>query len=217
MIREWCEGCIISRNHPGRASNSCRQYIDPLLIDIQFATAYSTIRLLPATHLVSSYQITVTCDYVSCTTTHLLVDIVVVGKTYLTVSRDFYCPHQYQFVRKYVRACEVCQRVKSSPSLEPRCSLCPSRPSAGNLSQWTLALDSPQTLTRIMVFLCSLTGSARWYIWLYPNQSTHRLVPMSLSTRPFAFMGCLVNSCPIGNRGSQLSSKVPCSKHSERA
>uniref|UniRef100_A0AAV1TA64 Integrase catalytic domain-containing protein n=1 Tax=Peronospora matthiolae TaxID=2874970 RepID=A0AAV1TA64_9STRA len=38
-------------------------------------------------------------------------------KTYLTVSRDFYWPRQYQFVRKYVRACEVCQRVKSSPSL----------------------------------------------------------------------------------------------------
>uniref|UniRef100_A0AAV1V3F9 Integrase catalytic domain-containing protein n=1 Tax=Peronospora matthiolae TaxID=2874970 RepID=A0AAV1V3F9_9STRA len=38
-------------------------------------------------------------------------------KTYLTVSRDFYWPRQYQFVRKYVRVCEVCQRVKSSPSL----------------------------------------------------------------------------------------------------
>ena len=38
-------------------------------------------------------------------------------KTYLTVSRDFYWPRQYQFVRKYVRACEVCQRVKPSPSL----------------------------------------------------------------------------------------------------
>uniref|UniRef100_A0AAV1UHQ0 Integrase catalytic domain-containing protein n=1 Tax=Peronospora matthiolae TaxID=2874970 RepID=A0AAV1UHQ0_9STRA len=38
-------------------------------------------------------------------------------KTYLTVSRDFYWPRQYQFVRKYVRAYEVCQRVKSSPSL----------------------------------------------------------------------------------------------------
>uniref|UniRef100_A0AAV1T1M5 Uncharacterized protein n=1 Tax=Peronospora matthiolae TaxID=2874970 RepID=A0AAV1T1M5_9STRA len=38
-------------------------------------------------------------------------------KTYLTVSRDFYWPRQYQLVRKYVRACEVCQRVKSSPSL----------------------------------------------------------------------------------------------------
>ena len=38
-------------------------------------------------------------------------------KTYLTVKRDFYWPRQYQFVHKYVRACEVCQRVNSSPSL----------------------------------------------------------------------------------------------------
>ena len=37
-------------------------------------------------------------------------------KTYLTVSRDFYWPRQYQYVRKYIRACEVCQRVKPSPS-----------------------------------------------------------------------------------------------------
>ena len=39
-------------------------------------------------------------------------------KTYTTVSRNFYWSRQYQFVRKYVRACEVCQRVKSSPSLQ---------------------------------------------------------------------------------------------------
>ena len=46
---------------------------------MQFATAYSNIRLLPATHLVSSYQIMVICHCVSCmsTTTHQLVDIVV--------------------------------------------------------------------------------------------------------------------------------------------
>ena len=37
-------------------------------------------------------------------------------KTYITVSRDFYWPRQYQFVRKYIRTCEVCQRVKSSSS-----------------------------------------------------------------------------------------------------
>ena len=37
-------------------------------------------------------------------------------KTYLTLSRDLYWANQYKFVRKYVRACEVCQRVKSSPS-----------------------------------------------------------------------------------------------------
>ena len=37
-------------------------------------------------------------------------------KTYLAVSRNFYWPRQYEFVRKYIRACEVCQRVKPSPS-----------------------------------------------------------------------------------------------------
>ena len=37
-------------------------------------------------------------------------------KTYPTVSREFYWPRQYQFARKYVRDCEVCQRVKSYPS-----------------------------------------------------------------------------------------------------
>ena len=43
-------------------------------------------------------------------------------KTYLTVSHDFYWPRQYQFLRKYVRACEVCQRVKAGPSLVRRCN-----------------------------------------------------------------------------------------------
>ena len=38
------------------------------------------------------------------------------GKTYLTVSRHFYWPRQFQFVRRYIRACVVCQRVKLSPS-----------------------------------------------------------------------------------------------------
>ena len=46
-------------------------------------------------------------------------------KTYLTVSRDYYWPRQYQFVLKYVRACEVCQRVKSGPSLRAPLQLLP--------------------------------------------------------------------------------------------
>ncbi|KAG3061044.1 hypothetical protein PC121_g13181 [Phytophthora cactorum] len=33
-------------------------------------------------------------------------------KTYLLLTRDFYWNHQYKWMRKYVRACEVCQRVK---------------------------------------------------------------------------------------------------------
>ncbi|KAF1328976.1 reverse transcriptase, partial [Globisporangium splendens] len=36
-------------------------------------------------------------------------------KTYLALSRDFYWSHQYKWVRKYVRACEVCQCVKPAP------------------------------------------------------------------------------------------------------
>ncbi|GMF46695.1 unnamed protein product [Phytophthora fragariaefolia] len=36
-------------------------------------------------------------------------------KTCLLLTRDFYWSHQYKWVRKYVRACEVCQRVKSVP------------------------------------------------------------------------------------------------------
>ena len=38
------------------------------------------------------------------------------GHILLTVSLDFHWPRQYQYVRKYIRTCEVCQRVKSSPS-----------------------------------------------------------------------------------------------------
>ncbi|KAG2789008.1 hypothetical protein PC116_g18561 [Phytophthora cactorum] len=33
-------------------------------------------------------------------------------KTYVLLTRDFYWNHQYKWVRKYVRACEVCQRAK---------------------------------------------------------------------------------------------------------
>ncbi|KAF1320249.1 reverse transcriptase, partial [Globisporangium splendens] len=36
-------------------------------------------------------------------------------KTYLALSRDFYWSHQYKWVHKHVRACEVCQRVKPAP------------------------------------------------------------------------------------------------------
>lgn len=38
-------------------------------------------------------------------------------KTYLSLRRDFYWSHQLKWVRKYVRTCEVCQRVKPSQGL----------------------------------------------------------------------------------------------------
>ncbi|GMF52883.1 unnamed protein product [Phytophthora fragariaefolia] len=37
-------------------------------------------------------------------------------KTYTSVARNFWWPHMYKWVRKYVQKCETCQRVKPAPS-----------------------------------------------------------------------------------------------------
>ena len=37
-------------------------------------------------------------------------------KTFAAVSRDFFWPHMYKWVRNWIRTCEICQRVKPSPS-----------------------------------------------------------------------------------------------------
>ena len=77
-------------------------------------------------------------------------------KTYLTVSRDFYWPRQYQFVCKYIRACEVCQRVK--PSTSSRTTLHP-LPIPAEFWQSILmdfVFRFPEDAhKKIMVFLCS--------------------------------------------------------------
>ncbi|KAF1319736.1 reverse transcriptase, partial [Globisporangium splendens] len=39
-------------------------------------------------------------------------------KTFLSLSRDYYWPHMYKWVRKCVRTCEICQRVKPSGSTQ---------------------------------------------------------------------------------------------------
>ncbi|KAF1323729.1 Pol protein, partial [Globisporangium splendens] len=39
-------------------------------------------------------------------------------KTFLSLSRDYYWPRMYKWVRKYVRTCEICQRVKPSGSTQ---------------------------------------------------------------------------------------------------
>ncbi|KAF1314301.1 Pol protein, partial [Globisporangium splendens] len=39
-------------------------------------------------------------------------------KTFLSLSRDYYWPHMYKWIRKYVRTCEICQRVKPSGSTQ---------------------------------------------------------------------------------------------------
>ncbi|KAG2762980.1 hypothetical protein Pcac1_g25302 [Phytophthora cactorum] len=46
-------------------------------------------------------------------------------KTYVLLTRDFYWNHQYKWVRKYVRACEVCQCVKLAAFLQAPLQLLP--------------------------------------------------------------------------------------------
>uniref|UniRef100_A0AAV1V150 Integrase zinc-binding domain-containing protein n=1 Tax=Peronospora matthiolae TaxID=2874970 RepID=A0AAV1V150_9STRA len=117
-------------------------------------------------------------------------------KTYLTVSRDFYWPRQYQFVRNLYRF----------------------RLSAGNPSQWILSSGYPKTHAGIRVFSFLLTDSAKWYtLWLYQSQSQQVAVLVSLLTPSSDFMGCPVNSYQTEIHDSLLISGVPCSNHSERA
>ncbi|GMF11858.1 unnamed protein product [Phytophthora lilii] len=49
-------------------------------------------------------------------------------KTYALLTRDFYWSHQYKWVRKYVRACEVCHRVKPAPFSQAPLQFLPAPP-----------------------------------------------------------------------------------------
>ncbi|OWZ06963.1 LOW QUALITY PROTEIN: reverse transcriptase [Phytophthora megakarya] len=53
-------------------------------------------------------------------------------KTFASLSRDFYWPHMYKWVRKWVRSCEACQRVKPSPSKQA-----PLRPLPVAIDPWS--------------------------------------------------------------------------------
>ena len=87
----------------------------------------------------------------------------------------------------------------------PRISHCPSRLSAGNPFPWISSSHS-RLYAHEYWYPC-VRWQTRCYTWLLClKKSTHRVVLVYLLTRPFAFMGCFMNSCPIGTRGPQLSS-----------
>ncbi|GMF52215.1 unnamed protein product [Phytophthora fragariaefolia] len=91
-------------------------------------------------------------------------------KTYLLLTRDFYWRHQYNWVRKYVRACEVCQRVKSAPCSQAPLQSVPTPRSVGSPFQWTPSLFFRLTASGGLVLWSSPTASARWYILLQFRQ-----------------------------------------------
>ncbi|KAG2844238.1 hypothetical protein PC113_g18436 [Phytophthora cactorum] len=87
-------------------------------------------------------------------------------KTYLLLTRDFYWNHQYKWVHKYVRACEVCQRVK--PAAFPL-ALFQSLPTPSQCWQSIstgLSLVFRLTASGGLVSWSLLTDSARWCILL---------------------------------------------------
>ncbi len=73
-------------------------------------------------------------------------------KTYLALSRDFYWPNQYKWVRKYIRTCEICLRYQSLRT-------------AGAVCRWISSSDSRRRSQRPVCWSL-LIASARWSILL---------------------------------------------------
>ncbi|KAE9205266.1 hypothetical protein PF004_g17614 [Phytophthora fragariae] len=85
-------------------------------------------------------------------------------KTYTYVTRNFWWPHMYKWVRKYVQTCETCQRVKPAPSASaPLMSLPVSADcwrSVGMDFIFELPADA-RGHTGILVFVCRLSKMVR--------------------------------------------------------
>lgn len=104
-------------------------------------------------------------------------------KTYLTVSRDFYWLCQYQFLRKCIRSCEICQRV--APTLHPvrHDNLCWYRKSCGSPFRWTSSFGPPKTVAIITLLFVLVDRFIKIvHFAAVPGRSKHKAVPVSSST-----------------------------------
>ncbi|KAE9171268.1 hypothetical protein PF005_g27214 [Phytophthora fragariae] len=90
-------------------------------------------------------------------------------KTFSAVSRDFFWPHMYKWVRKWIRTCETCPRVKTSKS-----SQAPLRP---------LPIATEAWLSVSMDFIFGLPPDAegRTGVWVFVDRFTKmvHLIPVS--------------------------------------
>ncbi|KAG4036969.1 hypothetical protein PC123_g27462 [Phytophthora cactorum] len=87
-------------------------------------------------------------------------------KTYVLLTRDFYWNHQYKWVRTYVRACEVCQRVKSAAFPLALFQSLPTPSQCWQSISTGLSLVFRLTASGGLVSWSLLTDSARWCILL---------------------------------------------------
>ncbi|GMF82233.1 unnamed protein product [Phytophthora fragariaefolia] len=79
-------------------------------------------------------------------------------KTFAVISRDFFWPRMYKWIRKWIRSCEICQRVKPATSSRPHY---PSPRARGDQLAWTSILDFLATPKDAPVSLYSSTVSVR--------------------------------------------------------
>ncbi|KAE9296792.1 hypothetical protein PR003_g23668 [Phytophthora rubi] len=85
-------------------------------------------------------------------------------KTYTSVARNFWWPHMYKWVRKYVQTCETCQRVKPAPSASAPLMSLPVPADCWRSVSMDLIFELPADArghTGILVFVCRLSKMVR--------------------------------------------------------
>ncbi|KAE9022197.1 hypothetical protein PR003_g9909 [Phytophthora rubi] len=85
-------------------------------------------------------------------------------KTYTSVARNFWWPHMYKWVRKYVQTCETCQRVKPAPSASALLMRLPVPVDCWRSVSMDFIFELPADArghTGILVFLCRLSKMVR--------------------------------------------------------
>ncbi|KAE8902055.1 hypothetical protein PF003_g14177 [Phytophthora fragariae] len=85
-------------------------------------------------------------------------------KTYTSVARNFWWPHMYKWVRKYVQTCETCQRVKPAPSASAPLMRLPVPADCWRSVSMDFIFELPadaRGYTGILVFVCRLSKMVR--------------------------------------------------------
>ncbi|GMF31302.1 unnamed protein product [Phytophthora fragariaefolia] len=84
-------------------------------------------------------------------------------KTYTSVARNFWWPHMYKWVQKYVKTCETCQRVKPAPSASAPLMILPVPADCWRSVSMDFIFELPADArghTDILVFVCRLKANA---------------------------------------------------------
>ncbi|KAE8961002.1 hypothetical protein PF010_g18626 [Phytophthora fragariae] len=85
-------------------------------------------------------------------------------KTYTSVARNFWWPHMYKWVRKYVHTCETCQRVKPAHSASAPLMSLPVPADCWRSVSMDFIFELPADAwghTSILVFVCRLSKMVR--------------------------------------------------------